>query len=106
MLRCPSPDHSLSTRPKEAAVWPQKITTVPCLTLMPFSLAHLGHLDVTVGTRAGGMVKGVPALLCSRVVSATCSAIAHAETGLSLPGVASRNALHGLHAALPTARGR
>lgn len=29
-------------------VWPQKMTAVPCLTLLSFSLARLGRLNVTV----------------------------------------------------------
>lgn len=33
-------------------VWAQKMTAVPCLMPPCFSLAHLGHLDVTAGTHA------------------------------------------------------
>lgn len=98
----PSPDHSASTRPKEpAGLAPQNDSSslsytlisgckTPCLTPSSFSLAHPGHLDVTAGTRVPETQH--PAPLCIRVVSATRSAITHAETRPSLPGGTSRNA--------------
>jgi len=69
----------------------------------PFSSSHPGYLEVTAGTH-------VPVTHWQResqhFSAAMHSAIAYAETWPPLPAGPARNALHGLHTALPTARGR
>lgn len=86
------------------------MTAVPSLTPPPprFLFGSPGPPQCDSGGSCAGdmFAEGISALLCSAVVPATCSAIAHAETRPSLPGGSSRNALCGLHAALPAARGR
>lgn len=97
-----------NTRPKDPAGLTPENDSGPLSYTPTFLSGSCGPPSCDSRDSCAGetLVEGVPALLCSGVVSAMSSAIVHAETWPFLPGGPSRNALHDLHAALSTARGR